>query len=513
VPCSSQRLRDYGGGYEPAQVGWPVDHISILPQRAAVWARLLDGLAAGLTVNPPPFGFRPPGDEPDPDRPEQPEPGAEGQPEQPEPGAEGQPEQPEPGAEGLPDNPFAAMFGGGSAQDLGALFQRLGQLMSSDTGPVNWELAKDTARRVTAERGDPLVTDRDQREIAEAMQLAEHWLDPVTSLPAGTTGAEAWQRANWIDETLPTWQRLVDPIAGQMSATMGQVLPQEMQQTAGPLLAMMRQMGGVLFGMQAGQGLGELAGEVVSSTDVGFPLVPGGRAALLPAGVAAFGAGLNLPREEVRLYLALREAAHQRLYAHVPWLRGHLESAIEAYAKGIRIDARRLEDLVGSMDPTDPAALQDALASGMFEPETTPEQEAALTRLETALALVEGWVDEVVDAAAADRLPSAAALRETVRRRRATGGPAEETFATLVGLELRPRRLREAATLWRALADERGIDGRDAVWGHPDLMPTTADLDDPKGFVQRADLDLSELDNEPPAPPEPPEPPTPPPGG
>lgn len=417
----------------------------------------------------PPFGFHPPGDEP---------------------------EKRDQSGGGEPDNPFAAMFGAGSSQDLGAIFQRLGQLLSSDSGPVNWELAKDTARRVVAERGDPMVTERDRRQVAESMQLAEHWLDPVTSLPAGTTGAEAWQRADWIEATLPTWQRLVDPIAAQMSATMDQVLPQEMQQTAGPLLSMMRQMGGVLFGMQAGQGLGELAGEVISSTDVGLPLVPGGRAALLPAGVAEFGAGLDLPADEVRLYLALREAAHQRLYAHVPWLRGYLESAIAAYAKGIKVDAQRLQDLVGSMDPTNPAALEEALTSGMFEPETTPEQQAALTRLETALALVEGWVDEVVDAAAGDRLPSAAALRETVRRRRATGGPAEATFATLVGLELRPRRLRDAAALWRALAEARGVDGRDAVWGHPDLLPTTADLDDPKGFVHRTELDLSELDDD-----------------
>jgi putative hydrolase len=429
----------------------------------------------------PPFGFQPPGDDPD--------------------------KRDQPGSGNQPENPFAAMFGVGSGQDLGAIFQRLGQLLSSESGPVNWELAEETARRVVAERGDPAVTARDRQQVAETMRLAEHWLDPVTSLPAGTTHAEAWRRADWIEATLPAWRRLVDPIAAQMAATMSQALPEEMQHDAGPLLSMMRQMGGVLFGMQAGQGLGELAGGVISSTDVGLSLVPGGRAALLPAGVAEFGAGLSLPAAEVRLYLALREAAHQRLYAHVPWLQGHLESTIEAYGKGIRVDAHRLEDLVGSMDPTNPAAIQEALTSGMFEPETTPEQQAALTRLETALALVEGWVDEVVDAAAGERLPSAAALREAVRRRRATGGPAEETFATLVGLELRPRRLREAAALWRALADDRGIDGRDAVWEHPDLMPTTADLDDPKSFVHRAELDLSELDDSEPEPPESPQPP------
>jgi hypothetical protein len=130
----------------------------------------------------------------------------------------------------------------------------------------------------------------------------------------------------------------------------------------------------------------------------------------------------------------------------------------------------------------------------MFQPEDTPQQKAALARLETALALVEGWVDAVVHAAAAPHLPSAPALRETLRRRRASGGPAEQTFASLVGLELRPRRLRDASRLWASLTDARGADGRDALWEHPDLLPTAEDLDDPDGFVHRESIDLSELD-------------------
>jgi putative hydrolase len=106
----------------------------------------------------------------------------------------------------------------------------------------------------------------------------------------------------------------------------------------------------------------------------------------------------------------------------------------------------------------------------------------------------------VVTQATAQRMPSAVALAEAVRRARATGGPAEETFATLVGLELRPRRMRDAANLWAALRDARGVDGRDAVWSHPDLVPTSADLDDPLGFVagethsegeQNADFDTA----------------------
>jgi hypothetical protein len=133
----------------------------------------------------------------------------------------------------------------------------------------------------------------------------------------------------------------------------------------------------------------------------------------------------------------------------------------------------------------------------MFQPEDTPQQKAALVRLETLLALVEGWVATVVGDAAAERLPQAGALAEAIRRRRATGGPAERTFATLVGLEMRPRRLREAAEIWRRLTDVRGSEGRDALWAHPDLMPTAEDFDDPEGFVAgRPALDMSALAEE-----------------
>ena len=126
---------------------------------------------------------------------------------------------------------------------------------------------------------------------------------------------------------------------------------------------------------------------------------------------------------------------------------------------------------------------------------TTPEQKAALERLELALALVEGWIDDVVTQATEGRLPSAPSLREMVRRRRATGGPAEQTFATLVGLELRPRRLREASAFWTAVREARGVEGRDAVWAHPDLVPTTDDLVDPAAFLARDELDVSALDD------------------
>ncbi|GAA3563206.1 MULTISPECIES: zinc-dependent metalloprotease [Streptomyces] len=397
------------------------------------------------------------------------------------------------------DNPFAAMFGSLNPTDLGAAFQQLGQMLSYEGGPVNWDMAKQIARQTVAQgtadgTKDASVGASERTSVQEAVRLADLWLDDATSLPSGANTAVAWSRAEWVEATLPAWQELVDPVAERVGTAMGDVLPEEMQAMAGPLIGMMRSMGGAMFGTQIGQAVGVLAGEVVGSTDIGLPLGPAGKAALLPVNIETFGKDLGVPKEEVRLYLALREAAHQRLFAHVPWLRSHLFGAVDGYARGIKVDTAKLEDVVGQFDPQNPEQLQDALQQGMFQPEDTPEQKAALARLETALALVEGWVDAVVHAAAKPRLSSADALRETLRRRRASGGPAEQTFATLIGLELRPRRLRDASRLWASLTDARGVDGRDALWAHPDMLPTAGDLDDPDGFVHREQIDFSELD-------------------
>jgi putative hydrolase len=375
------------------------------------------------------------------------------------------------------------------------MLHHLGDLMAGQSGPVNWNVAEQAALQAIGADAGTSAADADA--VADAVRLADVWLDAHTTLPSGVASTEAWSRRRWLRATRPAWAELVEPVAARVTAAMGEALPDEMRGSALPLLGMMQQIGGLMFGGQVGHALGSLAQEVLGATDVGLPLGPAGVAALLPENVAAFGAGLGVPADEVRIYLATREAAHHRLFSHVPWLRGRLFTAVHDYADGITIDMSRLEDLSSRLDPSDAESLQRAVAEGLFEPETTPAQQVALSRLEAQLALVEGWVDAVTLAAAGSSLPSIAALNETMRRRRATGGPAEQTFASLVGLQLRPRRLRDAAALWALLADRRGVDGRDAVWGHPDLMPAADDLDDPFAFVERSggpDLDLSGLE-------------------
>ena len=366
-----------------------------------------------------------------------------------------------------PSDPFGFGGAGFDMSDLGQIFTRLGEMFSgsgnvmggNQSGPVNYDLARQlAASSIGFVKPVPEAT---TTAISDAVRLAETWLDGVTPLPAGTTKSMAWTPSDWIDNTLATWKRLCDPVAEQISTVWASTLPEEAKSMAGPLLAMMSQMGGMAFGSQLGQALGTLSREVLTSTDIGLPLGPKGVAALMPDAIESLAEGLEQPRSEILTFLAAREAAHHRLFSHVPWLSSQLLNAIEAFAKGMKVDTSGLEEFTRGFNPeslTDPSAMEQLLNQGIFEPKATPEQVAALERLETMLALIDGWVQTVVNDALGDRIPGTSALSETLRRRRATGGPAEQTFATLVGLELRPRKLREAAALWERLTEAVGAD-------------------------------------------------------
>jgi putative hydrolase len=386
------------------------------------------------------------------------------------------------------NNPLGGGPGAFDFGQLGQMLSQLGQMFSQSGGtggPVNYDLAKQIAVQRLTPSGLGGADAESLAKVTEAVHLAEMWLDPATTLPAGATKVEAWSARDWVERTLNTWQRLCDPVARRVSGAWVEALPAEAKEAAGPLLSIVGQMGGMAFGSQLGGALAQLGSEVLTSTEVGIPLGAEGTAALLPANIEKFTSGLEVPAREVMLFIAAREAAHHRLFSHVPWLRQRLLATVEEFARGITVDTSALEQLASKVDPSNPQSIEEAMSSGLLEPQTTDAQKAALGRLETMLALVEGWVDVVVADAVGDRLPGADALRETLRRRRASGGPAEQTFATLVGLELRPRRLRAASTLWHMIGEQHGIEARDHIWAHPDLVPTAEDLDEPIDFVQR----------------------------
>ncbi|MEI2733310.1 MAG: zinc-dependent metalloprotease [Dermatophilaceae bacterium] len=388
--------------------------------------------------------------------------------------------------------------------------QQLGALFGDTSSQGRLDNARDIARKVLSATGDRVVTDAERRDVADAVTVARLWLDPVTAFDSPPGPTHAWSGSDWVEATTATWYSLVEPVSDGVARAGSAALRGQLEQFGGnldlrqlfgdaaadlgsvDLSAVLGQVGpvleghtGAMFAAQIGQAIGTLAGDILGGTEVGLPLVPDDGVALLPARVAAFADDLQIDQGQVRLYIAVREAARARLFAQVPWLATQLEAAVRDYGRNITIDTEAIEAAVRSIDVSDMAALQQAFSQAeIFGRRTSPEQQAALTRLEATLALVEGWVDLVTDRAVAAHLPQSAALGEAVRRRRA-GGPAQKVFAGLVGLELRPRRLVDARNLWAALEQAGGIELRDGSWDYPDLAPTTADLDDPLGYVEK----------------------------
>lgn len=361
------------------------------------------------------------------------------------------------------------------------------------------------AHQLPSYGADPKPTPEQSRAVADAGRLAESWLDAHTRFTGIGTEAQAWTRRAWIEATGARWRRLAEPIIeGSADALGAGLAPEEpefagLQQMFGPMLRMSASM---MYRDQLQRSLAQLASAILTATEPGFQLLPRPQIVLLPASISSFVDGLEVPESEVLLYLALRESARQRLFNGVGWLAPQLDALLDHFARGIRIDLEFIGTQFNLDNPEELtleriAEVGESVSGSFFKPASTPAQLEILGRLETLLALVEGWVDHVTSAAASQWLTHAVALVELIRRRRAAGGPEQSVWQNLVGLELRPRRIRDAENLWAALSQVRGPQARDAVWDHPDLVPASADLDDPLRFVhEELPPETSDLDAE-----------------
>lgn len=345
-------------------------------------------------------------------------------------------------------------------------------------------IARSGASEITPDRAE---------HLAGLINLGSLWLGEVTAMASPESTPTILGRPDWARATLPVWQEMAEPVSDALARALGDLMaehaPEEMAELLSQSRPMLTTLATSLFRLQLAQVVGNLSREVLTAGEIGIPMLPARNEGDVAAGVLAqnvdeFAQGLGVPRDEVDLYVIVRELAHQRLFRHARWLRTHVMALIGDYARGMRIDGDRLMELADDIDPTKPEEIQKLLSSGALLPERTDTQQRALERLETMLALIDGWVDHVTTRATS-RLPKADSVAEAIRRRRATGGPAEHAFKTLVGLELRPRRLREASALWSQIADQLGPDGRDELWSHPDVLPTEEDLTNPANFLQR----------------------------
>jgi putative hydrolase len=385
---------------------------------------------------------------------------------------------------------------------------------STEALPKN--IVRDTAKKFATTQGSSPIGANDVADIEQAISIAELWLNDATFFPQSPhSGNIALARTDWVDVTLAGWQTTVEPLALGLSSAIGDLLKQasfgegdspvageqpQMQIPVGMISALLNSFIGSLIATQLGQAIGGLAGKVTGAHDVGLPLINNAYPTLVPQNIKEWATDLDIPIEEVRIFHALREAAIARLFAHNPWLVSYISTAITDYGKGINIDmdaiqeqAQRAFESGNGFDPANPESFTIALNDGIFTPQESAAQRAALTKLETALALIDGWSEEVVTLAAGDRLPNIAALQETLRRRRATSAPTQQLFSSMLGLQVSPRLAREATAFWKQVRELKDVESRDRVWSG--ILPTADDLLNAESFMKSLEIpdDLSGL--------------------
>ena len=386
-------------------------------------------------------------------------------------------------------------------------------MTNADRDPdAAWRTTLTAAKQLAAESGaDPALTPEERTMVVDAERLAQSWLSAATGLPETGRPARAVTRSGWLDETGEGWRRTIEPIIdGLADALERGTTPEqgdlpELQGMAQMFAPMLRQSASMIYRDRLKRELAQVAGDILTGTERGINLLGSPDVVFLPANVAQFTRDLDTPDSDVVLFLLLREAARQRLFHSVGWLSPQLGAMLGHFAREITIDFDAIaeqfspESLSG-LSIEDVVAVGESVRGSFFRPTRTPTQVEILERLQVLLALVEGWVDHVVAQATAQWMPNAPQLEEIVHRRRASGTAVTSVFTELLGLDLHPRLVRDAKNLWAALLHHRGAEGRDAVWGNPDMLPTAAQLADPLPFaagqVSEADAPEDDLDAE-----------------
>jgi putative hydrolase len=383
---------------------------------------------------------------------------------------------------GVPGNPFEGIpFLG----DLAKMMQA--------SGTTSWDTARQFAVQLASggvAEANPDPVERIQLE--ELVRVAELRVGDLTGLPIGRSGAPVRvvpvTRSEWARRTIDGWRSLLDRLATSLTSA---APPQA--DDADPLTALLQgfssAFGPLLFGMQAGSMVGHLAGRALGQYDLPIPRPPSDELVVVAPNVRQFGDDWDLPAADLRLWLCVSELATHAVLG-VPHVRAALDELLLAYAGGFRVDPNALEERLGELDPSDPTGMQAALGDpatllGAIE---SPAQRELKPRLNALVAVIEGYVDWVVDTVGGQLIANYPMLTEALRRRRVEAGEGDRFVEHLLGLELDQVQYERGEQFVRGVIDRVGVDGLARLWDRAGWLPTPAEVDAPGLWLARIDL-------------------------
>jgi putative hydrolase len=380
-------------------------------------------------------------------------------------------------------NPFEGlpMFG-----DLARLFSR--------QGPVNWDVARQTAMWLATDgQPEPNVDPLERIRLEELVRVADLRVSQATGLDTSIAGGILSilpvTRSDWALHSMEAYRPFLERLATALSSSGDDAGDDPTDPTTQLLGDLGKMLGPVLLGMQSGFMLGHLARRALGQYDMPLPRLPADQLLVVPANLDAFAGEWSLPAEDLRLWVCLHEVTHHAVLGR-PHVRARLETLVNEYVSRFEVDPAALEASLGNLDPTDAAGLQAVLGN----PETllgavrSPRQQETLTRLGTLLAVIEGYVDHVMDTIGHGLIGSYGQLTEALRRRRVEAGDGDRFAARLLGLELGRSQYERGTAFVRGVVERAGDEGLGRLWASERELPTPAELDAPGLWLARIDL-------------------------
>ena len=379
-------------------------------------------------------------------------------------------------------------FGDPEAFKDAPLFQELQRVMSSSSGPVNWELARQVGVANAVEAGPDLEpSEGDLRMLEEAVRVAELHVGRFTGLPAPADVAQvrAVRRAGWVNANAESLKGLLEPAARQLTDAIersaGDQLPPEMEQLSGFL----RQLSPLLLGTQVGQVLGMLAQRVLGQYDIALPRSGPGQLLFVVPNLVAFERDWSLDPREFRTLVALHEVTHRFEFAQ-GWARDRFQELLDDYLSTLKLDVEGMQGRLASMDPADPEALQQLAESdeGLFWADLDDEQRLKLGRIQAFMAAAEGYGDHVMQALGAELLGTYSRIEEAMKRYR-EGEHGDPVFERLLGVDMKREQYRKGEAFCELVVEQTDEATLARMWDSADAMPSLPELEEPRLWLAR----------------------------
>ena len=360
------------------------------------------------------------------------------------------------------------------------LFQELQRLLSSGGGPVNMEIATQVAKAALGNAAQPSPAGPRERVFAEDVRDSEMLLSGYTRLPIDEPARCALiTPARWVDGTLVGWRWLFESFATSFTSTMSD---REQGESAA---ALMGPVVPLLMGLQVGTLVGQLAGDALGRFDLPIPRDDDGKLFLVERNVDAVAQDYDFDARDFTRWLALRETARHLILSGAPWALKYLRAAFKELVESIEIDLGEIEQKLAGLQSGDMEAMASLGSSGALPVVPTERHRLALERLRAFITVFEGYSAHAGSAVAGQIIPTSARIEEGMARRAASPSEGKAALSSILGLTFDKQTLARGATFCDAVASLHGIQALNLIWAAPDNLPTSDELRDPFGWIER----------------------------